>query len=128
MAPKKNVNIALNILLAIVLGAGLLAATGIINIQGLLNPDSPNYHNWWNIWQPIKTTPKNVPATCPKTTCEITKNCCGKSQYDSTVKRDIVVTAVPIPASCSCPEDTKPEPAGVDNTAPGGPYKICECN
>ena len=102
---------------------------GIIDIQGLLNPQSPKYLKWWEVWQPTKHEITPIPpSVCPKTTCEITKRCCGYKGSENNQLNDPAVAAVPIPASCPCPNDTKKEPAGIDRTAPGGPYNICECN
>ncbi|HLC39753.1 MAG TPA: hypothetical protein VJJ76_02625 [archaeon] len=41
------------------------------------------------------------------------------------IQNGVAVSGVIVPASCNCPSDTTY--AGMDNTAPGGPYKICTC-
>jgi hypothetical protein len=56
---------------------------------------------------------------CPTWSSETSTPC-------HTVKNGIGVSAVLVPAKCpNCPSDT--EHRGDDNTAPGGPYKICLC-
>ena len=57
-------------------------------------------------------------GNCPATSCD-TGNCCHST------KNGVGVTGVITYASCNCPSDTTF--AGMDNTAPGGPYKICTC-
>lgn len=128
MEPKKNQNIWLAIFMIIVFGAIVLQLTGVIDVTGLLNPNSPKYMKWWEVWQPVKNSPYYIPnASCPKTTCDITKHCCGYKGDEKNQLGDPAVSAVPIPMACPCPEDTNPTPLGVDRTAPGGPYNICGC-
>jgi hypothetical protein len=55
---------------------------------------------------------------CPVTSCD-TGNCCR------TATGGIGVSGVITPAACDCPRDTNF--SQMDNTAPGGPYKICTC-
>lgn len=68
----------------------------------------------------------NFPGKCAVKSCD-TGVCCHDTNYDPSIRTNVSVFAVIVPASCPCPEDTKLEPVGVDNTAPGGPYNICEC-
>jgi len=41
------------------------------------------------------------------------------------VSGGVGVAGLPVPDSCDCPTDTTYK--GMDNTAAGGPYKICTC-
>ncbi|MFH1236312.1 MAG: putative Ig domain-containing protein, partial [Parcubacteria group bacterium] len=53
-------------------------------------------------------------------------NCPTKSNPPcGSVQNGVGVSAVIVPASCECPSDTIF--AQMDNTAPGGPYRICTC-
>ncbi len=62
------------------------------------------------------TTTTTNTGTCPNTL----NPPCGSAQGG------VVVSGGIVPASCNCPSGTTY--AGMDNTAPGGPYKICTCN
>jgi hypothetical protein len=64
---------------------------------------------------------------CPKTSCEITENCCSVSNYDPSLGTNRTVFAVLTYAKCDCPIDTEPTPIGEDTQTTGGPYKICKC-
>ena len=72
----------------------------------------------------LTVNPKSEQNTTPIT--PIIGNCpaalnppCGSAQNGVTAAGGIV------PASCDCPSDSTY--AGMDNVAPGGPYKICVC-
>ena len=58
-------------------------------------------------------------VTCYKTSAEWGYPC-------RSVSGGVGVAGLPVPDSCDCPTDTTY--AGMDNTAAGGPYKICTCN
>jgi len=57
-------------------------------------------------------------ATCYKTSAEWGLPC-------HSVSGGVGVAGLPVPDSCDCPTDTTYK--GMDNTAAGGPYKICTC-
>ncbi len=68
----------------------------------------------------------DFPGKCAVNSCD-TGVCCHDTTYDPSIGTNVSVFAVIVPASCPCPKDTKSEPVGIDNLAPGGPYNICEC-
>jgi hypothetical protein len=101
---------------------------GIININGLLNPDSENYLNWKGIFNLKENNlyEKNVNIKCPLSSCE-TGNCCGSKLDGSITETTPMTSGVLTYEYCECPEDTIY--SGVtDKITPGGPYKICTCN
>ena len=101
------------ILIPLIFGLLIAFQTGLLDINefkeffGLLDKDG-------------------FPGKCAVNSCD-TGVCCHNTNYDSSIGTNVSVFAVIVPASCPCPEDTKSEPVGVDNVAPGGPYNICEC-
>ncbi|OHA48210.1 MAG: hypothetical protein A2991_03395 [Candidatus Terrybacteria bacterium RIFCSPLOWO2_01_FULL_58_14] len=94
------------VILLIILAIMFLASRGYITLPKI---DLDSFGNSFN---------GGVTASCPATSAQ-TSTPCGS------VQGGIGVSGIIVPDRCECPSDTTY--VGVDNTAPGGPYKQCIC-
>jgi hypothetical protein len=98
-------------ILALLLIIGGLQLAGIINIEGMLNPNSDNYLT-------NNLASNNNTVKCFKYSSEMATPCC-------TVNNGVRVSAVYALSECECPLDT--QNYNYDVVFGGKTYKTCDC-
>ena len=111
---RDTIKVAPLIILTSILIIAGLQFSGIINIQGLLNPNSDNYLGG-NI---DSNDNSSVVPKCFKYSSEMATPCC-------TVSNGVRVSAVYALSECDCPLDTKNY--NYDVVFGGKSYKTCDC-